>query len=96
MAFCVLYASSPGLGTVYAAVRSFNMELFTNNFTDFLEFESPVTEMWLAPTELFEFASIVAQDMLTSNPDLVQRGICVAIYDAHGTAVSMAPLGTVH
>jgi hypothetical protein len=53
-------------------------------------------EMWLAPAELLEFASTVAQEMLAAQPGLVDKGICVAVYDSGGTAVSMVPLGTVH
>jgi hypothetical protein len=47
----------------------------------------------LAPTELLEFASIVAQHVLAAHPDLIDKGICVAVY---GIPVSMVPLGTVH
>ena len=41
-------------------------------------------------------ASVVAQEMLFAQPYLVDKGMCVAIYDGDGAAVSMAPLGTVH
>jgi hypothetical protein len=57
---------------------------------------SPSLEMWLAPTELLEFASIVAQHMLAAHPDLIDKGICIAVYNSGGIAVSMVPLGTVH
>jgi hypothetical protein len=72
------------------------MQLFTYNFTDFIGFNSPSMEMRLAPHELYEFASVVAQEMLSAEPDLIHKGMCVAIYDGHGAAVSIAPLDTVH
>lgn len=72
------------------------MERFSYKFTDLLDFSSPSMEMWLAPTELLDFADIVAQDMLAANPDLLGKGICVAIYNSGGCPVSMVPLGTVH
>jgi hypothetical protein len=85
-----------GRGTVHDDQRSSQMQSFTYNFTDFVDFTSPSVEMLLAPHELFQFASVVAQEMLFAVPDLVHKGICVAIYDANGSAVSIAPLGTVH
>jgi hypothetical protein len=72
------------------------MELFSYKFTDLLGFSSPSMEMWLAPAELLEFVSTVAQEMLAAQPGLVDKGICVAVYNSGGTAVSMVPLGTVH
>jgi hypothetical protein len=83
-------------GTVNDDRRSSPMPPFTYNFTDFVEFTSPSMEMLLAPHELFQFAGVVAQEMLFAVPDLVHKGLCVAIYDVNGTAVSIAPLGTVH
>jgi hypothetical protein len=72
------------------------MELFSYKFTDLLDFSSPSMEMLLAPAEITEFASTLAQRMLAAQPDLVDKGICVAVYDSGGTPVSMVPLGTVH
>ena len=72
------------------------MQLFTYNFTNFIDFNSPSMEMWLAPHELRQFASVIAQEMLFAVPDLIHKGMCVAIYDGDGAAVSMAPLDTVH
>jgi hypothetical protein len=34
--------------------------------------------------------------MLFAQPDLVHKGMCVAIYNGEGAAVSLAPLDTVH
>ena len=72
------------------------MELYTYNFTDLLAFTSPSMEMWLAPGELTQFASVVAQDMLSAHPDLFDKGMCVAVYDAAGTTVSIVPVGMMH
>ena len=57
------------------------MELFSYKFTDLLDFSSPSMEMLLAPAEILEFASTLAQQMLAAQPDLVDKGICVAVYD---------------
>jgi hypothetical protein len=67
------------------------MELFRYKFTDLFDYSSPSMEMWLAPTELLEFANIIAQHMLAAHPDLIDKGICVTVYP-----VSMVPLDTVH
>jgi hypothetical protein len=72
------------------------MERFTYKFTDLFAFSSPSMEMWLAPTELMQFAGIVALDMLGAHPDLIDKGLCVAVYNADGAAVSVVPVGTVH
>jgi hypothetical protein len=34
--------------------------------------------------------------MLAAHPDLIDKGICVAVYNSGGIPVSMVPLGTVH
>jgi hypothetical protein len=70
------------------------MEPFTYKFTDLLNFSSPSMDLLPAPAEILEFASTLAQQMLAAQPDLVDKGICVAVYDSGGTAVSMVPLGT--
>ncbi len=72
------------------------MRLFAYHFTDFADFSSPSMEMWLAPHELRQFASVVAQEMLFAEPDLVDKSLCVAVYDGNGAAVSVAPLVIVH
>jgi hypothetical protein len=53
-------------------------------------------EMWLAQHELREFASTIAKEMIYAVPDLSHKGMCVAIYDGSGKAVSLAPLDPVH
>jgi hypothetical protein len=72
------------------------MELYTYNFTDFASWGSPCLEMWLAEHELGQFGQTIAHDMVTSNPDLLHKGLCVAIYDREGKPVSISPLDTVH
>lgn len=72
------------------------MELYTYNFTDLCSWDSPCLEMMLAPHELTEFGQTIADHMLASNPDLLHKGLCVAIYDHEGHAVSISPLDTVH
>jgi hypothetical protein len=72
------------------------MERFRYQFTDLFDYNYPSMEMWLAPTELLEFGNIVAQHMRTAYPDLVDKGICVAVYNSGGIPISMVPLGTVH
>jgi hypothetical protein len=72
------------------------MEPYSYKFTDLFDFSSPSMEMMLAPDEILQFASTLADEMLAAQPDLVDKGICVAVYDTGGTAVSMVPLGTVH
>ena len=70
------------------------MQLFTYNFTNSVNYTSPSMEMWLAPHELSQFARLLVQEMLVAQPDLAQRGICVAIYDRDGIAVTTAPFNT--
>jgi hypothetical protein len=52
--------------------------------------------MWLAEHELGQFGQTIAHDMVASNPDLLHKGLCVAIYDREGKPVSISPLDTVH
>ena len=72
------------------------MQLFTYNFTNFVDFSSPSMEMWLTPSELSQFAKVIAREMLFAEPDLIHKGMCVVIHDGAGAAVSLAPLDTVH
>jgi hypothetical protein len=82
-----------GAGTVHVAVRSSNVELFRYKSTDLFDFSFP-QHGDVAGTELLEFASIV--HMLAAHPDLIDKGICIAVYNSGGIAVSMVPLGTMH
>jgi hypothetical protein len=46
--------------------------------------------------ELFGFASRVAREMLAAVPDLTNKGLCVAVYDEAGQAISYVPLDSLH
>jgi hypothetical protein len=72
------------------------MERYSYEFTDLFNFSSPSMDMLLAPAEIVEFASTLAEHMLAARPDLADKGICVAVFNSGGTAVSVVPLGTVH
>jgi hypothetical protein len=72
------------------------MQLFTYNFTNFMNYTSPSLEMWLAAHELPEFATMLVEEMLLAQPELAHRGMCVAIYDGDGIVVTTAPLDRVH
>jgi hypothetical protein len=52
--------------------------------------------VWIAREDLFGFASRVAREMLASVPDLTNKGLCVAIYDEAGQAISYVPLDSLH
>ena len=73
----------------------FTLRLFTLRVTDLTTFESVPHEQWAEKEDLFEIGSRFARAMLAANPDFRQRGMCVAIYDEAGIAVSVMPLDTV-
>jgi hypothetical protein len=70
------------------------MQLFTLSITDLTTFESFPRQEWAEKEDLFEIGSRFARAMLAANPDFRQRGMCVAIYDEAGIAVSVLPLDT--
>jgi hypothetical protein len=70
------------------------MQLFTLSITDLITFESVPHEEWVEKEELFEIGSRFAQALLDANPNFRRRGLCVAIYDEVGIAVSVMPLDT--
>jgi hypothetical protein len=70
------------------------MQLFTLSITDLTTFESLPHEEWAEKDDLFEIGNRFAQAMLAANPDFRHRGMCVAIYDEAGMAVSVLPLDT--
>jgi hypothetical protein len=70
------------------------MQLFTLSITDLTTFESVPHEEWAEKEELFEIGHRFARAMLAANPDFHHRGMCVAIYDEAGMAVSVMPLDT--
>ena len=70
------------------------MQLFTVSITDLATFESVPHEEWAEKEDLFEIGNRFARAMLAANPNFCHRGMCVAIYDEAGTAVSVMPLDT--
>jgi hypothetical protein len=70
------------------------MQLFTLSITDLSTFESVPHEEWAEKEDLFEIGNRFARTMLAANPDFRHRGMCVAIYDEAGVAVSVMPLDT--
>ena len=68
------------------------MQLFTLSITDLTTFESVPHEAWAEKKDLSEISSRFARAMLAANPDFRHRGMCVAIYDQAGMAVSVMPL----
>ena len=70
------------------------MQLFTLSITDLTTFESVPHEEWAEKEDLFEIGHRFARAMLAANPDFRHRGMCVAIYDEAGIAVSVMPLDT--
>jgi hypothetical protein len=72
------------------------MQLFSYNFTDLTSYNSPSEEVWRAREDLFGFASRVAREMLAAVPGLTNKGLCVAVYDEAGQAISYVPLDSLH
>ena len=70
------------------------MQLFTLSITDLTTFESVPHEEWAEKEDLFEIGNRFARAMLAAYPNFRHRGMCVAIYDEAGIAVSMMPLDT--
>jgi hypothetical protein len=70
------------------------MQLFILSITDLTTFESVPHEEWAEKEDLFEIGHRFARAMLAANPDFRHRGMCVAIYDEAGMAVSVMPLDT--
>jgi len=70
------------------------MQLFTLSITDLTTFESIPHEEWAEREDLCEIGNRFARTMLAANPDFRHRGMCVAIYDEAGIAVSVMPLDT--
>jgi hypothetical protein len=70
------------------------MQLFSLSITDLTTFESVPHEEWAEKENLFEIGNRFARAMLAINPSFRRRGMCVAIYDEAGRAVSVMPLDT--
>jgi hypothetical protein len=71
------------------------MQLFTLNVTDLTEFDSPAWEQWLSTEDLPVVGPALAREVAKSIPALVNRGMCIAIYDKSGIAVALVPLDSV-
>jgi hypothetical protein len=70
------------------------MQLFTLSITDLTTFESVPHEEWAEKEDLLKIRNRFARAMLAANPAFRHRGMCVAIYDEVGIAVSVMPLDT--
>jgi hypothetical protein len=70
------------------------MQLFTVSIADLITFESVSHEEWAEKEDLFEIGNRFARAILDTNPNFRHRGLCVAIYDQAGIAVSVMPLDT--
>ena len=70
------------------------MQRFILSITDLTTFESVPHEEWAETEDLFEVGNRFARAMLAVNPSFRRRGMCVAIYDEAGIAVSLMPLDT--
>ena len=70
------------------------MQLLTLSITDLITFESVPHEEWAEKEDLLIIGNRFARAMLAANPDFRHRGLCVAIYDEVGIAVSVMPLDT--
>jgi hypothetical protein len=68
------------------------MHLFSFSITDLTTFESVPYEEWVEMEDLPDVGKRFARTMLAANPDFRHRGMCVAIYDEAGKAVSVMPL----
>jgi hypothetical protein len=70
------------------------MQLFTLRITDLTTFESVPHEEWAERNDLFEIGNRLAQAILAANPNFRHRGMCVAMDDEAGIAVSVMPPDT--
>jgi hypothetical protein len=70
------------------------MQLFSYNFTDLTSFDSPTKEIWLDEEDLSDFGKRTAREILEAVPDLLNKGLCVGIYDQAGQPISFVPLDT--
>jgi hypothetical protein len=71
------------------------MQLFRFTITDLMDFDTPPCEEWL-PRELVPiYAEELARTVGHEMPDLLNRGMCLAMYDSDGQAVSIVPLDVV-
>lgn len=72
------------------------MPLFTVTITDLTEFDSEPCEEWLERDTVFKYAKSLAKSVCREMPDLLNHGMCVAIYDEDGSVITIAPLDSLH
>ena len=72
------------------------MQLFTVTITDLTEFDSLPCEEWLEPDAVPKYAKRLAQSVCREMPDLLNHGMCIAIYDDEGSIIIVAPLDSLH
>ena len=72
------------------------MQLFTVNITDLTEFDSPPCEEWLERDVVPYYAKLLARDVCRAMPDLLNKGMCIAVYDEAGLVISVVPLDSLH
>src|SRR5258708_26650079 len=81
------------IGTGIIKVGFLNaMQLFTVNITDLTEFDSPPCEEWLERDVVPYYAKLLARDVCRAMPDLLNKGMCIAVYDEAGLVNSVLPL----
>jgi hypothetical protein len=68
------------------------MQSYSYSVTDLDAFESEMVEVDLDSDSVLDFGSRVVQEMLSTMPDLMHKGMCVVMYDARGNTVSIFPL----
>src|SRR5258705_13287340 len=56
----------------------------TVNITDLTEFDSPPCEEWLERDVVPYYAKLLARDVCRAMPDLLNKGMCIAVYDEAG------------
>jgi hypothetical protein len=68
----------------------------TVNITDLTEFDSPPCEEWLERDVVPYYAKLLARDVCRAMPDLLNKGMCIAVYDEAGLVISVVPLDSLH
>jgi len=71
------------------------MQLFTVTITDLATFDSPPCQEWLETEGVPKYMQRLARAVRREMPDLLHRGMCVAMYDSGGNAISIVPLDKV-
>jgi len=71
------------------------MGTFTYAITDLMAYQSEPVQVALDRDEALEFGRQMARELAASDPDLLSKGLCVALRDAEGDAISIVPLDTI-